>query len=143
MDTSDEGISDHDRKPSKPKDAAKSRWGHIRQHRNQAKNTLSAVITLPPSVLSSKSNGDEQGESMTIPEIRQVGICPFDGPDDQKRAAKNNLQCTVEIDPVSGHKTVALRSSVRLYNNTEVDLIVFVERKLTPHQVRLWSTNRT
>jgi len=63
------------------------------------KSMLSAIVTLG-------------GGEITVSEIRKVGVTDLSDPKVQKVVP--DLKCSVEINPSTGHKTVSLRSSVRL-----------------------------
>eukprot|EP01046_Picozoa_sp_COSAG06_P014016 COSAG06_NODE_858_length_11909_cov_6.018036_8_plen_163_part_00 len=83
---------------------AKGLWGHVRKvhalgTQRYTKSMLSAIVTLG-------------GGEITVPEIRKVGVTDLSDPKVQKVVP--DLKCSVEINPSTGHKTVSLRSSVRL-----------------------------
>ena len=98
---------------------AMRRWANIRDTLPGATKMLSAIVIL-------------DGYEIQVPEIRTTGVHDLlsiwqrDHGNDSIRLGTTEVQdlkSVVEIDPSSGHKTISLRSSVRLHNKTDVHLI--------------------
>jgi hypothetical protein len=96
---------------------AKRRWANIRENLRGATNTMLSAVVIFDSY------------EIQVPEIRKTGVHDLlsiwqqdHGPKGSIRLGNSvvhDLKSVVEIDPSSGHKTVSLRSSVRLHNKTD------------------------